>query len=143
MSKESNWLDEIVGGFSDDVLESQDLMAIGYLLVKAKNFLEVGPIQYAEGDALSKPSKSVTQGDIDGISKIVNQICAGKGFDARKGIKANSLKEVVNTLDIFHFSKSSNKASFLDNTILDRICFEHLMDSKKVCLYFEFPRRKV
>lgn len=143
MSKESNWLDEIVGGFSDDVLESQDLMAIGYLLVKARNFLEVGPIHYAEEDALNQPIESLTQAHLNAITKIVNQICAGKGFDARKGIKANSLREVVNTLEIFHFSKSSNKASFLENTILDRICFEHVMDSKKICLYFEFPRRKV
>ena len=109
----------------------------GYLEYKAKLFLEIGAIKYAEDDALRFPNSSWSQRDLEITQNGCRQILEGRGVLISEPICDVEIRGFNLLFKLFHYKsvsrKTKHRAEWNGNKgIIDSITFAHLVDGNQI-----------
>lgn len=106
-----------------------------YLRSKAGIYLEMGPEQYAEQDALEEPSFEMDDELAAAIRAGCDQLVAGRGFSRSAPLTGVGVQGLYVLLQIFHFERVAQRTHEHDEGMLDELQFEHAIMETDVTLY--------
>jgi hypothetical protein len=127
-------------------LNSQQREIIGvdtlfYLAVKVENYLKIGPKEYALEDAFGYPDHTYSEGHLQSIGKVSQQLILGKGLTLQNPIDIYRSGVASKFLQTFHF-KIHSKEYFTnkDEGPLFLASSSHVIDKRNLSLYFKINR---
>ena len=112
-----------------------------YLATKVENFLKLGPKQYALEDAFGYPDHTYSDGHLQHVKKVSEQLLNGKGLTRMTPIEIHRSGVASKFLITFHFKIYSKEyATNEDESLSFLACSSHIIDNRNLSLYFKINR---
>ena len=106
-----------------------------YLYTKAYYFIKDGAEAYAIADAFKLPVSSFNSEDLELLKLGCNQILEGRGFSSKNPFKNLGIRGCHKLFELFHFKFVNQTVTKVDDGMLDKMTFKHVMDKKQISYY--------
>ena len=106
-----------------------------YLYTKAYYFIKDGAEAYASSDAFKLPDSSFNGEDLELLKLGCNQLLEGRGFSSKNPFKNLGIRGCHKLFELFHFKFVNQTATKVDDGMLDKMTFKHVMDKKQISYY--------
>ena len=106
-----------------------------YLYTKAYYFIKDGAEAYAIADAFKLPDSSFNSEDLELLKLGCNQILEGRGFSSKNPFKNLGIRGCHKLFELFHFKFVNQTVAKVDDGMLDKMTFKHVMDKKQISYY--------
>ena len=106
-----------------------------YLYTKAYYFIKDGAEAYAIADAFKLPDSSFNGEDLELLKLGCNQLLEGRGFSSKNPFKNLGIRGCHKLFELFHFKFVNQTVTKVDDGMLDKMTFKHVMDKKQISYY--------
>ena len=106
-----------------------------YLYTKAYYFIKDGAEAYASSDAFKLPDSSFNGEDLELLKLGCNQLLEGRGFSSENPFTNLGIRGCHKLFELFHFKFVNQTATKVDDGMLDKMTFKHVMDKKHISYY--------
>ena len=106
-----------------------------YLYTKAYYFIKDGAEAYASSDAFKLPDSSFNGEDLELLKLGCNQLLEGRGFSSKNPFTNLGIRGCHKLFELFHFKFVNQTATKVDDGMLDKMTFKHVMDKKHISYY--------
>ena len=135
MSDYNEKLETLIDQFSDEDTKLCLENRFPYLYTKAYYFIKDGAAYYASSDAFNLPDSSFNSEDVELLKLGCNQILEGKGFSSKNPFKNLGIRGCHKLFELFHFKFVNQTVTIVDDGMLDKMTFKHVMDKKQISYY--------
>jgi hypothetical protein len=106
-----------------------------YLYTKAYYFIKDGAEAYASSDAFKLPDSSFNSEDLELLKLGCNQILEGRGFSSKNPFTNLGIRGCHKLFELFHFKFVNQTVTKVDDGMLDKMTFKHVIDKKQISYY--------
>lgn len=108
----------------------------GYIMIKAANFLNLGPEQYRKADFFNLPAKGLEGQALGFVRSGFSQILDGRGYTTDRPIQGIGVAAIYDMIEILHFEMVSRLSKPSGHGFLDMMdCRHRVTPGTTISLY--------